>query len=200
MVSPVEQIDELAYVEQELEDLQNLIKQHFSSVEGLTDIQAQVGDVKQFHETFQTTRRKTEETFQRLEEAQGALRHRTDDLEERVQTLTDEYDELKQAMEQVLVRCVEEWSQQQKSLQTYMGEFESRLQMDLQHAVNRVGKSSRTDSTLYKERLDKLDTRVRGLSGSIKGINSTIRAWNGLAITISVGGLLGVVALALLFL
>ncbi|NER81938.1 MAG: hypothetical protein F6K42_20705 [Leptolyngbya sp. SIO1D8] len=199
MVSSLEKMDDLAHVEQELEDLQSHIKQQFSVLEDLSKVHSQLSSVSQFQDKYQANSRKIGATLERLEEAQGALRSRADELDSRIQTLVNEHHKFKQTFEQTMARCAEEWTQQQDSVRAYINEFENRLKKDFQHTVSRVSKTG-MDSTLHRERLEKLDVRVRGLSSSIKNINTTLRAWNGLAIGVTVVGLLGFVVLALVFL
>ena len=196
MVSHIEQIDELAYVEQELEDLQNLIKQHFSAVDDLSHIQKQLRALDQHQETIETTSRKADITRERLEKAQGSLNDRADALEARIQQLTHECSQLKQIMEQTLVRCAEEWTQQQQSMQAYLNDFETRIQKDVQYALNRVNGAGAASST-QKERLEKLDVRVRGLSNSVKKMGNTLKVWNGLAVALSAIGLLALAVMSL---
>ena len=199
MVSPVEQLDELAYVEQELEDLQNLIKQHFRAVEDLNGVQTQLGVVDQLQTKMQTANRKTETTLDRVEKVQGTLNERADALENRLKKLANECTQLKQTMDQTMARCAEEWAKQQQSMQLYMEDFEARLQSDMSHAVSRLGEAG-IASSVQRERLEKLDVRVRGLSNSVKRMSSTLKAWNTVAIGIAVFGLLGIAIGTLFFL
>ena len=199
MVSPVEQLDELAYVEQELEDLQKLIKQHFRAVEDLNGVQTQLGAVDQLQAKMQTASRKTETTLERVEKTQGNLSERADALENRLKKLANECTQLKQTMDQTMARCAEEWAKQQQSMQLYMEDFEARLQSDMNHAVSRLGEAG-IASSVQRERLEKLDVRVRGLSNSVKRMGSTLKAWNTVAIAIAVFGLLGIAIGTLFFL
>lgn len=198
MVSSVEQIDDLSYVEKELEDLQALIKQHYGAMEGLSDIQPQLSALSQFRETYQTASRQTEAALERLERSHRTLSDRTDALETRIKKLSDDCAQVKRTMEQVLTQCAAEWTQQQQSLQTYIQEFEERSQNDLNHAINRLSRTG-IDSVAQRERLERLDTRVRGLSSSVKSIHATLKTWGGLAIVICAAGFLGIVILMLLF-
>ncbi|MGF1522964.1 MAG: hypothetical protein ACFBSF_11675 [Leptolyngbyaceae cyanobacterium] len=196
MVSPVEQLDELAYVEQELEDLQNLIKQHFRAVEDLNGVQTQLSAVDQLQSAVKTTNRKTETALERLDKMQGALAERADALETRLKNLTNECTQLRQTMDQTMSRCAEEWTKQQQSMQLYMEEFEARLQSDMSHAVNRLGEAG-IASSVQRERLEKLDVRVRGLSNSVKRMGSTLKAWNAVAIGIAVIGMITIAVIAI---
>ncbi|MEM9007406.1 MAG: hypothetical protein AAGE59_28260 [Cyanobacteria bacterium P01_F01_bin.86] len=198
MVSPVEQLDELAYVEQELEDLQNLIKQHFRAVEDLNGVQNKLSTVDQLKSTVKTTSRKTETALERLDKVQALLNERTDTLENRLKKLTNECTQLKQTMDQTMARCAEEWTKQQQSMQLYMEEFEARLQSDMSHAVNRLGEAG-IASSVQRERLEKLDVRVRGLSNSVKRMGSTLKAWNAVAIGISVIGMIAIGVIGVFF-
>lgn len=195
MVSPVEQVDELAYVEQELEDLQDLIKQHFTAIKELDDVKSKVGAVTQFESAIETVNRKAESTFERFEKGQLILKDRTDVLEARIKKLSSECNQLKQTMDQTMSRCAEEWAKQQNSMQMYMDEFEARIQNDVKHAVNRLGEAGAA-SSVQRERVEKLDVRVRGLSNSVKRMGNTLKAWNGVAIAISVIGLIAISVVA----
>lgn len=194
MVSPVEQIDDLAHIEKELEDLQALIKQHFGTVADLTEIQPQLSMLHQFQDNYQTASHKTETTLARIEQVQKRLSDRVDSLENRFQKISENSASLTQTLEQVLGQCAAEWTQQQEAMQAYLREFEARVQNDVNHAINRLGKNG-VDSMAQRERLEKLDTRVRSLSSAVKGINSTLKTWSGLAILISGVGFLGIVVL-----
>lgn len=198
MTRSIDQIDDLSHVEKELEDLQSLIRQHFGVMAGLTDMQPQLKTLGQFQETWQTAHRQTETVLQQLQRGQLTLSDRTDKLERQVQQLTDDYRQIKRTMEQVLADCAAEWAQQQQSIQGYLQEFEARTQNDIHHAINRLSRTG-VDGMAQRERLERLDTRVRGLSSSVKSINNTLKTWSGLAILISIVGFLGIVVLMMVF-
>lgn len=198
MVSSIEQIDELSYVEKELEDLQSLIKQHYGAIEGLRDIQPQLSALSQFRESYQTASRQSEVALERLERSHRTLSDRADALETRIQKLSEDCAQVKRTMEQVLTQCAAEWAQQQQSVQTYIQDFEERSQNDLNHAINRLNRTG-IDAVAQRDRLERLDTRVRGLSSSVKSIHATLKTWGGLAIVICAVGFLGILILMLLF-
>lgn len=199
MVSPAEQIDDLAYVEQEIAELQGLIKQQFGATEELNTIQSQLSAISQFQEMLQTSSRKVDTTLEQVEKAQGYLSSRADALEARMQKMSGECAQLKQTLEQTLLRCAEEWAQQQQSMEDYMNEFETRLQKDMQHTLNRLGEAGAA-SSLFRERLEKLDVRVRGLNNSVKKMGNTLKVWNGIVVASSIVGVLLLVMLGLVVL
>ncbi|MEO0536373.1 MAG: hypothetical protein AAF215_21170 [Cyanobacteria bacterium P01_A01_bin.123] len=104
MVSPTEQLDGLAHVEQEFEDLQGLIKQHFSSVEELTKIQAQLRALDQLQTMVQTDNHKMTEALEQFKQGQAALNDRVDALETHLEQFSDNFSQMRQAFEQSLLR------------------------------------------------------------------------------------------------
>jgi DNA repair exonuclease SbcCD ATPase subunit len=204
----------IEHVEQELAELRRRLEQSFGVIDALVGIQTEFEDLAktyqnlkngsngadhlaQFRETvnrrltdlekvIESTRK---ENIEELMNAQNELSAADRNLKaEMLQQIT----KLKLEVEGLFSTLKDEWAQPKEAMQAYVSEFESRLRTELRSALNRMEQSG--FSPQHLEKLDKLDTRLHALKGTMISTDKQVKSLRqGLTVAI----ILSLVAIAL---
>lgn len=203
---------DLEHVERELTRMLNQFKQSSRVMDGLVQIQGQFEDLALTYHKLRESVNETNkalETVNRLqlsfdqqikhieselETGQRDLRHDVAQVQEDARIarsiskeLAQKLEAIRQEIEDRFAAASEEWADQRDAVQIPMEEFEARLMAELKATVNRLNQSG-LNSAVQAEKVEKLDTQLRGTRSSLRTVEKqmrVIRTWLFLTVFIS---------------
>lgn len=162
----MQNIEELSRLEREFEDLQNLIKQQFGSLQELNSIQAELYSLKHAQEYSQVESQNTTEIVNRVESSQRRLSENIDRLESRIQNLNNQLSQFNQEFTQKLEKIASQ-SPSQVPIKTEIAELEARLGLQFKEGIEHLEISSATFSRHFED----LEIRFNRINRLIKEVN-----------------------------
>jgi DNA repair exonuclease SbcCD ATPase subunit len=173
--TPTEDIEQL---EKKLLDFSQQISQSSSVLENLSAIQAQFEDLARTYESFKNYNSKLKQKTQNLEVFKTDAEQRLDDIEKALKSAQAAFSNLQK-----------DWENPREAVEIYLDNMETRLRTELRGALSQLDQSG--FSATHIDKLEKLDTQVRGLRTSLRKVEQRSRILQNWLVVTSLVALMG---------